>query len=132
MADDDFDAESFYSDQGLDEPPTPDEELRALYRAAWNLWGEIAQMNMVVEEAAELIAAVTHYTRHKNYHDSSIVAARNDIATEIADVRIMCEQLELMLNLSDLVASERRFKLNRLRDRLAMKKSGSGKRGGQV
>ena len=59
-----------------------------IYQTAINRWGWISQVDMAVEECAELIVALQHFVRDK--------ASMETVANEIADVEIMCGQLRLI------------------------------------
>lgn len=74
-------------------------------------WGAGAQITKAVEELAELIQAIT---KHLNSQ-----GALGNVAEEIADVRLMLEQLELIHDLRSAVAGWERKKLKRLDHRLA-------------
>lgn len=72
-------------------------ELRAkLYDEAVELWGKEAQIMMAIEEMAELTQVLLHYLR-KNKNVTYV-----ELASEIADVRIMTEQLINMFSIYDL------------------------------
>lgn len=98
---------------GEDEPPAPprlfDARDVATFQAAVETWGINAQADMAEEEAAEFIAASKHYARGK-IGDAEII-------DELADIRIMYEQLALFLG-SDRVADRVEQKMDRLRERL--------------
>ncbi len=68
------------------------------------------QLDMVIEECAELIDAIQKYRRGR--------VERAGIITEIADVEIMCQQLRAWLG-SNEVASERDRKIKRLAERIS-------------
>jgi len=76
-----------------------------LYRATLEKWGEKAQYEQMVEECAELIAALKHFERGK--------IKRSDIIAELADVTLMVGQLTWMLG-EDKVASAIEAKLAKL------------------
>jgi len=78
-------------------------------REALERYGEAAQIDMCIEECAELIAALQHYKRGR--------CRKADVVTEIADVQIMCEQMQELFGDSE-VSAERHFKLNRLVERM--------------
>lgn len=59
-------------------------------KKAVDKWGPDLQMDMLMEECGELISAVNKYKRRKP--DSF-----NQLASEIADVEIMIEQVKGML-----------------------------------
>lgn len=70
------------------------------------------QLFVACEEAGELIQAVSKVRR--NFTRQSLL----DLASEIADVRIMCEQLEYFFGLEQWAKDEYDYKLARLADRL--------------
>lgn len=80
------------------------------YRRALAIWGNAAQWQMLQEECGELVAAVSKFHRGR----INIV----DLAGEIADVQIMCEQATEMVG-AEVVAEARVEKLYRLEDRIA-------------
>lgn len=83
-------------------------ETRGLYRRAYEKW-DYTQFTLVVEECAELIQAVCKFWR-----DPSGESITN-LVEEIADVRIMTEQLEATLDCSEAAMRVRRKKLRRLK-----------------
>lgn len=94
-----------------------------LYRLASERWGSYGQLLMLHEEIGELLVAVGHYHRER--------ATKADVVSEIADVRVMLEQLVVMIGASEAeVYAEFRKKLARLADRLspvtAIPKDGGG------
>lgn len=84
-------------------------------KKALEVWGEDFQMNMVVEELAELIHAIQKFRRGR--------ASVKEVAEEHADVLIMLTQLGLIMsdhspNYIDQVTIWERAKTERLRHRL--------------
>lgn len=77
-----------------------------LYRKALATWGPEAQLNMVVEECAELINAVQKWRRYRIDYV--------DVLQEGVDVELMVEQLKLMLDAPTLWENVRKDKLERL------------------
>lgn len=78
---------------------------------AIHTWGEDAQLNCAVEELAELIQAIT---KHKRGYDNY-----ENIVEEIADVRIMIEQLIKICDIKEQEIQEvEEYKLKRLQKRL--------------
>jgi NTP pyrophosphatase (non-canonical NTP hydrolase) len=59
-------------------------------RQAVNTWGMKSQIQMAQEECAELIVALSHYQR--NPTDATFC----DVVNELADVKIMVAQMELL------------------------------------
>ena len=76
-----------------------------VYRATLKKWGEKAQYEQMVEECAELIAALKHFERGK--------IGRNEIIAELADVTLMVGQLTWMFG-EDEVATAIDTKLAKL------------------
>lgn len=76
-----------------DEHERKKEKRFALYDQAIELWGMDKQMNMAVEEAAELINAIQKFRRRR--------CGPRELIDEIADTRIMLEQLHLMVGILD-------------------------------
>jgi len=75
------------------------------FYAAIEKWGQESQINQAIEECAELILILRHLARGK--------ANIRQVATEIADVEIMCGQLRLIFG-SWIIDEEKEFKINRL------------------
>lgn len=97
-------------------------DAETLCQKALDLWGIDAQIWMAVEEMAELTNALCKIKRGR--------INLEDIVTEIADVQIMMEQLQLFFGKEE-VDTERNRKLIRLHDRMcdyrALQKSSNGK-----
>jgi len=70
------------------------ENLHALYKEAVDLWGSEAQLDMVVEECAELIHAIQKAKRSKG---TDIVPAQEHIICEAVDALICIGQLPHIL-----------------------------------
>ena len=68
---------------------------------------------MLVEEIGELLSALNKYERGR--------VELSDVTTEVADVRIMIEQLEVVLDIHDDVECEIKRKIERLKYRLDKK-----------
>lgn len=81
-----------------------DQEKKILQQAI-NKFGPSAQYDKAVEELAECIVAIRHFAHLRN--------SRTDLASEVADVEIMMEQVRLMIG-EDLVDAARAKKLARL------------------
>ncbi|MCK5913961.1 MAG: antitoxin [Desulfuromusa sp.] len=62
--------------------------MEQLYRATLDKWGEDAQYDQMVEECAELIAALKHFRRGK--------INQQTVIDELADVTLMLGQLTWM------------------------------------
>lgn len=80
-----------------------------LYQQALDTWGEGSQYGMAQEECGELISAINRHFRGD--------ADSDDVAAEVADVEIMCEQLRILIG-DQRVEQHKTEKLDRLEDRL--------------
>jgi NTP pyrophosphatase (non-canonical NTP hydrolase) len=80
-----------------------------IYKAAIVKFGEVSQQDMVIEECAELIQAINKYRRKPSYETLEA------LASEIADVKIMLAQLEIIIDADELVFDEKKIKLERLK-----------------
>jgi ribosomal-protein-alanine N-acetyltransferase len=78
----------------------------AAMHAALNAWGVDAQVDMAVEELAELIVAL-----HKHVKRTHVGDTLANVLDEIADVELMLGQMRLIFGISD----------NALRERIAVK-----------
>lgn len=78
---------------------------------AIDTFGVSSQIDMAVEECSELVDALMKYNRGR--------VGVQEVVTEIADVQIMCAQLEIIFGgSSKIVEMERMRKMDRLRQRL--------------
>lgn len=91
--------------------PFPNIELAC--QEALDLWGGYAQAEMCMEECAELIVAIRHFAREKITADQ--------LASEIADVEIMCHQMRLLVG-ADMVEKAKKNKVDRLLRRIEIVK----------
>ena len=91
---------------------------RTICVLAVETFGPESQINMAIEECAELINALCKLRRDR--------VGTIDVVTEIADVQIMCEQLAHMFG-EQTVADERKRKIERLQKRLAKYDGTNGK-----
>ena len=71
---------------------TSKEVRYALYKKAIQKWGKESQINMAIEECAELIVALSK--RFRNRNGSTV----DDVIGEMVDVEIMLEQLKLIFD----------------------------------
>lgn len=92
-----------------------DEKTQEIFRNAVQTWGKEAQVDMMIEEMAELTKELLNERRGREY----------DIAEEMADVRIMLAQMEIIFQNAGEV--EQRFfeKVARLDLRLQESKGGA-------
>lgn len=79
-------------------------------------WGVYSQLMVVIEELSELQKAVCNFYRGREHN----------IPEEIADVRIMLRQLELICNCEDQADRQINNKLCRLRERLDLPEKKGG------
>lgn len=83
------------------------------FRKAVEYWGIEAQLDMVVEECAELIQAVQKIKRHGINPETL-----SNVITEIADMRIMLEQMRVILDHDGMWDEAYGLKIKRLKQRL--------------
>jgi len=88
-----------------------------LYRKAYRKWGIEAQMDMVIEEAAELTKEIC------KAHRKGLIHVQAEVTEELVDMEIMVEQLKVILSdhlhsFDGMYMRMREEKLNRLDDRL--------------
>lgn len=81
-----------------------------LYRLALDKFGVNTQLTVAIEELSELIKEICKMNRNIGHTDH--------LAEEIADVEIMCEQLRYIYNIDFDVDDWKKYKLNRLANRL--------------
>lgn len=81
-----------------------------IYREAINAWGADMQIDMCVEEMAELTQALIKFKRGKG--------DLNNIAEEIADVSIMLEQMAMVFGCHNKSYAYKQYKLARLKNTL--------------
>ena len=91
-----------------------------LYKKAVEKWGVEAQVDMVVEECAELILAIQKVKRKLGKAPAKKLL---DVAYEIADVEIMLEQMKTILCCHGVVEMNKKVKLERLKKRLGVARS---------
>ena len=95
-------------------------------------YGAPAQVDMCIEEMSELTKALLKYrtksalAKGENVNSTSEIInlnkAREDIIDELADVKIMCRQMELLFQVEDVVERRMDFKINRQIGRLEASK----------
>lgn len=92
---------------------TPSGKTKNIYDRAIERWGEEFHIVLAVEELSELIQALCRRYRGRVDNASSV-------PEEIADVRIMIEILETMLDCSEETRTHYIGKLRRLEERLSV------------
>lgn len=100
--------EDLVADGGRTKPREPFEENK-LYRRALELLGLEVQLDVAVEEAAELVVDIQHWRRDRNELD--------DLVEEIVDVELVLEQLKTCVDQGK-YRDVREQKLDRLERRL--------------
>lgn len=81
-----------------------------LYQLAIDRWGKKAQLTVAIEELSELTKEICKVKRG--------MGDMNNLAEEIADVEIMCEQLRYIFDIDSVVDAWKESKLIRLGNRL--------------
>ena len=94
----------------LGDNPETKEKSQHIYEGALNKWGKENQTRMMFEEMAELQKELCKEARGEDNTDA--------IAEEIADVKIMLEQMTILHNCKDMVEMQMKRKLQRLKKRL--------------
>ena len=79
------------------------------------MYGTQPQIDMTIEEISELTKALLKWRRGEG---AELRAARDNIVDEIADVRIMCRQMEILFQAEDEVERRINFKIQRQEKRL--------------
>lgn len=99
----------------------------AVFRMCICAYGSQAQGDMMIEEMIELTKALLKWRRAKG---AELTAVRNCIIDELADVRIMARQMEILFQAEEEVERKIDFKVKRQADRLKEldKQAGSGRR----
>ena len=85
---------------------------KTIYKEALDLWGFDTQLEMIVEECAELIHAIKKYKRDK--------CGVYDVIEECADVEIMLEQMREVFNSE--IENCKLMKIERLKNRIKIEK----------
>ena len=110
------------------EEMTRQEQHDIVYRRCICEYGIQPQIDMCIEEMSELTKALLKYRRkfalargenvNPTNGDTDLFKARADIIDELADVRIMCRQMELLFQAEDEVERRIDFKVDRQLKRL--------------
>lgn len=85
-------------------------------------YGTQPQIDVALEELSELMKALLKWRRAKG---AELTAARDNIIDEIADVRVMCRQMEILFQAEDEVERRIDFKVDRQIKRLDERKGGA-------
>jgi NTP pyrophosphatase (non-canonical NTP hydrolase) len=94
------------------------EQRRKLYERALRLKGIENQLDITIEECAELIQALIKLKRTHDKYDVEVI--KEHLAEELADNQIMAEQLVISFGteFAEQIINHKNNKLNRLRKRL--------------
>lgn len=85
-------------------------------------YGLDSQSRQTIEEMAELTQAITKFWRYGGNDAQILRGLRGNIAEEIADVKLMLEQLEILFDIKAEVSESRWFKLTRQLARIGKEK----------
>jgi hypothetical protein len=98
------------------------EQRIRLYKDAIEKWGEDLQLNLVIEESSELIKVVSKLIRSRQLSKidpkNAVYVDIDKVVDEIADVKIMLEQLELIFDLDLKVEKQIGVKIGKLKNQL--------------
>lgn len=103
------------------------EERDIVFRRCICDYGTNPQIDMAVEEMSELTKALMKWRRAKG---AGLTDARDCIVDELADVRIMVRQMEILFQCEDEVERRIDFKTKRQSERLE-KRATDGEKGGK-
>lgn len=93
-----------------------------LYSKAISTYGEDGQIDMVIEEMAELTQALLKIRRYQKAHKGKFTTELMDhVSEEMADVEIVLEQAKIIYQNEDLIDWHKGNKLKRLDERLSDK-----------
>ena len=70
-----------------------------LFKQAIDKWGRQSQIDMMIEECAELIKALCKLKRR--HHPSDTASLINDICEETADVQLMVNQMKIVFGAAE-------------------------------
>ena len=96
------------------------EERSSIYLRCIETYGAKAQVDMAIEEMSELIKALLKYRRAT---DMQKPTAREDIIDELADVKVMTKQLEMIFNAEKETQNRIDYKVSRQIQRLEQKEA---------
>lgn len=91
------------------------EERDVVFRRCIYDYGTNPQIDMAIEEMSELTKALLKWRRANG---AELTAARDCIVDELADVRIMARQMEILFQCEDEVEKQIDFKVQRQTKRL--------------
>ncbi len=71
-----------------------------LFKRAIEKWGRQPQIDMAIEECAELILALHKLTKRKS-HPNQITERLDNVCEELADVQIMINQMKALFGIKE-------------------------------
>ncbi|MCK6611571.1 MAG: hypothetical protein L6Q78_11085 [Bacteroidia bacterium] len=89
------------------------EEQKIILRQAWGSFGESYQLNIAIEECAEVIQAINKVKRASDLNEKFNTI--NHLCEEIADLENMLYQIKANLGLEKIIELKRAQKIERLR-----------------
>ncbi len=92
-------------------------ERDEVFQRCIDIYGSKSQQDVMIEEMSELTKAILKLRRALRSKESTI-GLRDKIIDEIADVEIMCRQMELVYNAETEVEEMVNRKVNRQKERL--------------
>ena len=95
------------------------EERDTVFRRCICEYVAAPQIDMAIEEMSELTKALLKWRR---VDGAELIKARDNIVDEIADVRIMCRQMEILFQVENEVEQRIDFKVGRQLERLNKRK----------
>lgn len=87
---------------------------KEILQKAIDTYGRNMQVDVCIEEMSELTKALIKDRRHNGDNTEDWL----NIIEEIADVKIMLEQVKIMLECENEVNEQKKYKLKRLKERL--------------
>lgn len=90
-----------------------------ILRKFLSTYGYNAQIDMALEEMSELSKALLKYRRAKRFGKTDLTRELDGIIDEIADVKIMVRQMELLFGYEEEVEKRIEYKIARQEERLA-------------
>lgn len=99
------------------------EELKELNCKVAEYYGYEAQSNQLIEECAELIQAINKFRRARGLGQATpadLMAAKDNLIEEIADVEVMLEQIKYLLHIPEIdILAVRKNKMSRTLERMS-------------
>lgn len=98
-------------------------EKEQMFEDALTYWGEIAQLDQINEEMAELMLAINKMKRKKFYHEyENDESIEENYIEEICDVKLCIEQLIYMFNDDKRIKDKENYKLSKFEGQINKQK----------